>query len=155
MKNDIAGSNSYFFKRPWTQFQPPFGNLSSQYWIGLEKLHQLSLGNCSVRFDLQITSGTWFYADYSKFIVGNVADEYRLNITGYSGDAGDAMSSHNGQRFSTYDNDNDDSVNNCAALNSGGFWFGHCYQACLTYSTSISFQWMSLKLKKCLVSISC
>ena len=161
MKNDIAGSNSYFFKRSWTQFQQPFGNPSSQpfgnltlqYWIGLERMHQLTLGNCSVRFDLQITNGTWVYADYSRFIVGNVSDKYRLNITGYSGNAGDAMSTHNGQRFSTYDNDNDDYANNCAALNSGGFWFSSCYQACITCSTSL--KWLSIRLNACLVSISC
>ena len=146
----------YFFKRPWTHYQQPFGNLTSQYWIGLEKLHQLSLGNCSVRFDLQFPSGTWLYAEYSKFIVGNVSDKYRLNITGYSGDAGDAMLTHNGLRFSTYDNDNDGSTgNNCAAINSGGFWFNHCYKACITCSTSYSFTWMALQLNACLVSISC
>ena len=155
MKNDITGSKSYFFKRPWTQFQQPFGNLTSQYWIGLEKLHQLSLGNCSVRFDLQLTDGTWLYAEYSKFIVGNVSDKYRLNITGYTGTAGDAMSFHNGQRFSTYDSDNDAYPGNCAALNSGGFWFSHCYNACLTCSGSISFSWQPFQLNACLVSISC
>ena len=122
MKNDVAGSNAYFFKRSWTNYQQPFGNLTSQYWIGLERMHQLSLGNCSVRFDLQFTSGTWLYAEYSKFIVGNVSDKYRLNITGYSGNAGDAMLTHNGLRFSTYDSDNDGSGNNCASINSAGFW---------------------------------
>ena len=156
MKNDIAGSNSYFFKRPWTEFQQPFGNLTSQYWIGLERMHQLTLGNCFVRFDLQLTNGTWLYADYSKFIVGNVSDKYRLNITGYSGNARDAMSTHNGQRFSTYDKDNDASPRiNCAAINSGGFWFNHCYQACITCSNSYSFVWMSLQINASLVSISC
>ena len=155
MKNDIAGSDSYFFKRPWTEFQQPFGDLTSPYWIGLEKMHQLTLGNCSVRFDLQLNNGTWLYADYSSFIVGNVSDKYRLIITGYSGNAGDAMSAHNGLRFSTYDNDNDVTGNNCAALNSGGFWYSRCYKACITCSTSYSFMWISSQLKQCLVSISC
>ena len=156
MKNDITGSNANFFNKPWVQFQQPFGDPSSQYWIGLERMHQLSLGNCSVRFDLQFTSGTWLYANYSRFIVGNVSDKYRLNITGYSGNAGDAMSTHNGNRFSTYDNDNDASAgNNCAAINSGGFWFSKCFKACITCSNSYSFTWMSNLLKECLVSISC
>ena len=160
MKNDISGSNSYFFNRSWTQFQQPFGDPSSQYWIDLEKLHQLSLGNCSVRFDLQLNNGTWVYADYSKFIVGNVSDKYRLNITGYSGNAGDAMWYHNGQQFTTYDNDNDAStVNNCAAVYSGCFWFNRCFKAGISSSPVPAFVWIVtpsvFNLHACSMSISC
>ena len=159
MKNDITGSNSYFFNRSWTQFQQPFGDPSSQYWIGLERMHQLSLGGCSVRFDLQLNNGTWVYADYSRFAVGNVSDKYRLMISGYTGNAGDAMSYHNGQQFTTYDNDNDASVNNCAAMFFGGFWFNRCFKAGISSSPGWMFLWIVapsiLSLNASSVSISC
>ena len=161
MKNNITGSNSYFFNRSWTEFQQPFGDPSSQYWIGLERMHQLTLGNCSVRFDLQLNNGTRVYADYSRFIVGNISDKYRLNITGYSGNAGDAMSYHSGQQFTTYDNDNDASpVNNCAAVCYGGFWFNRCFKSCINCSPGRVFLWIMpqsyyLSLNASSVSISC
>jgi len=33
---------------------------------------------------------------------------------------------HDGMKFSTWDMDYDTSTSNCAALNSGGFWFNKC-----------------------------
>ena len=38
------------------------------------------------------------------------------------------MGYHNGQQFSTYDNDND-IRNNCAYVDQGGWWFKTCYRA--------------------------
>ena len=44
-----------------------------------------------------------------------------LQIQGYSGDAADSWSSgdHNGKPFTTYDNDNDKSGDNCASIYKG------------------------------------
>ena len=43
-----------------------------------------------------------------------------LQISEYSGDAGDSLSSHNGKPFSTYDFDNDARANgNCASAFKG------------------------------------
>ena len=48
---------------------------------------------------------------------------YTLNINGYYGDAGDALSFHKGQKFSTIDQDNDvlDDTS-CSELNKGAWW---------------------------------
>ena len=48
---------------------------------------------------------------------------YKLHIGGYRGNAGDSMAYHNGVKFSTWDRDNDNWVNNCAQSHKGGWWF--------------------------------
>ena len=45
-----------------------------------------------------------------------------LNVAGFSGTAVDALTQHNGYRFSTYDRDNDVTSGNCAASFPGGWW---------------------------------
>ena len=56
---------------------------------------------------------------------------YTLHVSGYSGNAVDSLSYHNGMMFTTYDRDNDpwtsSSYNgNCAVLYGGGFWYKSC-----------------------------
>ena len=107
LRNDVQGSNSYFFNRPWSQYQQEFGSLTSQYWIGLDALHEVSQTNCRIRFDLQLLNGSWYYAEYTSFSVDDASTSYTLTIGGYSGNLWDAMAYHNGMQFSTYDFDND------------------------------------------------
>lgn len=42
---------------------------------------------------------------------------------------GDSLTYHSGQKFSTFDRDQDLFVQNCAALSSGAFWFRSCHFA--------------------------
>ena len=143
LRNNFTGSTSGFFNLPWTQYQQGFGSPTSLYWIGLDKLHQLTQGQCQVRFDLQDTNGTWFYAQYSSFSVGDSSTNYTLTIGGWSGDTGhDAMAFSNGLPFTTYDADHDAYSGNCASYYGGGFWFGDGWEACMTGSSfSYYFAW--------------
>ena len=53
---------------------------------------------------------------------------YTLHVSGYSaGTAGDSLSYHDLQKFSTKDNDNDPDFVNCANLFSGAWWYKTCY----------------------------
>ena len=86
--------------------------------------------NYTLRFDLQSRStGKWYYAEYSTFVVLSEARNYKLQVAGYSGNAGkDSMYLHNGHMFTTYDRDNDAAKKtNCAAYHGGGFWYQKCY----------------------------
>jgi len=57
--------------------------------------------------------------------IGSESEQYRLNVLGkYQGDAEDALRQHTGKKFSTQDRDNDESEQNCAASQSGAFWYG-------------------------------
>ena len=88
------------------------------------------MGKYKLKFDLQQNgTGNWYYAEYSTFRVLSEANNYKLQVAGYSGNASrDAFGTvhHNGQQFSTFDRDNDgQSSGNCAAKY-GGFWWGSC-----------------------------
>ena len=79
------------------------------------------------------SANEWYSAEYWSFSVADEADLYRLDVAGYSGDAGDVLMHHNGMNFTTYDIDNDQqSQSNCAADLGGGWWFSSCGCVCFT-----------------------
>ena len=70
-----------------------------------------------------------YQATYSEFSVGDADSGYVLYVSGYSGNAGDALSYHSGHKFTTQDKDQDIlSSENCAVIYQGGFWYSGCYQ---------------------------
>ena len=119
------------FYRNWTDYESGFGNLTGEFWLGLSKIHRLTKeGSNTLRVDLGDFEGNTSYATYSTFEVGNSSTEYILTVGGYSGTAGDSMHSHNGRRFSTRDNDNDNwSEVNCAQRVTGAWWYSQCYRS--------------------------
>ena len=46
-----------------------------------------------------------------------------------SGTAGDSLSFHDGQPFSTKDQDNDPSIGNCASVYHGAWWYKWCHKS--------------------------
>ena len=73
-------------------------------------------------------SGVKKFALYESFLVKSEEEGYELQVSGYSGTAGDSFSAHNGKKFSTYDVDNDDAPvqfwnGNCAKRFHGKLWF--------------------------------
>ena len=128
------------FNRGWNDYEKGFGNLSSDYWLGLASLHQMLQlnGANELRIDLKDYSGNSAYAKYSSFNVGNSSSKYKLTFTGYSGTAGDAFSASghslrnvNGMKFSTKDQDNDNNGGQCASYWKGGWWFNDCHRSFL------------------------
>ncbi|CAH1798430.1 unnamed protein product [Owenia fusiformis] len=122
------------FYRTWVEYQHGFGKTEGEHFIGLDNLASFVKGRkCKVRFDFVTwppTSPATAFAEYSKFHVADETQKYRLTIGGYSGTAGDSMiTRHNGQRFSTYDQDNDKYPLNCAALFKGAWWYKECHHA--------------------------
>ena len=121
--------------RSWAEYKVGFGDPSGNYWLGNDLLSQLTANNrYKLKFDLQQRStGNWYYAEYSTFIVLSEAYNYTLLVGGFSGYAStDAFGRHhNGEQFTTIDRDNDlRSSRNCAALRGGGFWWRDCGHWC-------------------------
>ena len=121
------------FYRNWADYVTGFGNLKREFWLGLDHIHCLTSAapRTELRVDLADFEGKYKYAQYSFFSVGNSGINYRLNIAGYTGTAGDSfLSSHsiNGMQFSTKDRDNDQNSGNCASSNyrHGAWWHNDC-----------------------------
>lgn len=121
------------FTRNWDDYAFGFGNVNSEYWLGNENLYWLShYKNFSIRFDLWDWDDKHAYALYDYFRVENEQNYYQLNIKGYSGTAGDAMTPyHHRMKFSTIDRDNDEWYANCARKDQSGWWFKACGLASL------------------------
>ncbi|BFZ20964.1 hypothetical protein BsWGS_24004 [Bradybaena similaris] len=109
------------FYRGWEDYKNGFGTPDTDYWIGLEVIHNLtSQGYSQLRFDLQFI-GQNYFENYSDFDVDHEFFQYRLSVGEFSGTAGDSLTYHNGQKFSTHDNDATNS--NCARWLGGAWWY--------------------------------
>jgi hypothetical protein len=75
------------FYRNWTDYKNGFGNLSGEFWLGLDKIHRLTNSGQNVsRIDMTAGDNDQrFYAEYGKFFVSNESEQYKLNVGGYSG----------------------------------------------------------------------
>ena len=120
---------SVHFFRSWEEYKKGFGDVSGEYWLGNDVIHSLtSQSSYSLKIVLTDWDNVTRYALYDTFAIGSEAEDYRLSIGGYSGNAGDAMWYHNGNRFSTSDRDNDRRENaSCAKQSTGCWWYNHCY----------------------------
>ena len=104
-----------------------------EYWIGTEALHHLTnQGNYRLRIDLTDWNRNRKYAEYDYFMVEDESDKYLLHVMGYHGDAGDSLTKHDKQMFSTQDVDNDLAGTDffggsCAKRFSGAWWYFKCY----------------------------
>uniref|UniRef100_A0A3P8W712 Tenascin Ca n=1 Tax=Cynoglossus semilaevis TaxID=244447 RepID=A0A3P8W712_CYNSE len=116
------------FYRNWKNYTAGFGNMNDEFWLGLSNLHKItSSGHYELRVDLR-DQGDLAYAQYDKFTIAEPRTRYKLYIGGYSGTAGDSLIYHQGRPFSTYDNDNDIAVTNCALSYKGAFWYKNCHR---------------------------
>jgi len=138
IQQNIDGSD--FFNRSWEEFKVGFNDSDGNYWLGNDLLSQLTVsGQYQLRFDLQSRSNTsnWYYAEYSTFRVLDETYGYKLEVAGYSGNAGfDALRPHDGMMFTTYDRDNDLYIYNCAAYWGGGFWYRNCARCGVNFAHS-------------------
>nr|XP_034338047.1 fibrinogen-like protein A [Crassostrea gigas] len=119
------------FYRNWTEYKNGFGYADHEYWIGNDMLHRLtSMNPQELRVDMERFNGEKAYAVYSNFSVGDEASKYQLQVTGYSGNAGDSLAYSNNSMFSTPDKDNDGWSNvNCATKYRSAGWFYNCFYA--------------------------
>jgi len=135
VQQNVDGST--FFNRSWAEFKVGFNDTRGNYWLGNELLHQLTSDRrYKLRFDLQAVNGSWYYAEYSRFVVSDEASKYMMQVFSYSGNAGDAFIFHDRMMFTTYDRDNDlfngisvYNTSNCAVHDYGGFWHRDCARA--------------------------
>ncbi|XP_035775997.1 angiopoietin-related protein 1-like [Anopheles albimanus] len=142
-------NGSVDFYRNWDQYRDGFGELDSEFWLGLEKMHQITKSrNYELVVEIKDFSEKYGYARYDGFQIGSENEEYRLKTLGsYSGSVGNAMLYYNkGMKFSTKDRDNDaSSSTHCAQDREGAWWYGECTYANLNgrYRNAIDMKSMN------------
>jgi len=131
------------FARNWADYKNGFGKLDGEFWLGNSYLAQLTAAKSyRLRVDLENWAGKKTFAEYSNFVVANETAKYTMTyLSGsfYANTGTDAMGGvvkgrtsaasyrHNGQKFSTFDKDNDNtSTQNCAKAFHGGWWYNAC-----------------------------
>ncbi|PWA33402.1 hypothetical protein CCH79_00014119, partial [Gambusia affinis] len=126
------------FYNGWKDYVSGFGNLSGEFWLGLENIHNLTkMTKMNLRVDLRDGSEQVF-ARYSTFEVSN--RNYKLSVGGYSGTAGDSLNYHNNCVFSTKDRDPAPWITRCAISYQGGWWYKNCHQANLNGRYGIDYK---------------
>jgi len=125
------------FNRPWTEYEKGFGDLDGEFWYGLKAMNCLTQkGQWELRVDFEFPNKTRSYLHYNVFRVGSASEEYPLTISGFTGiTPTDPFSTQtlDGQKFTTFDKDNDKWNDvNCAGKwgsnnGSGGWWHSNCW----------------------------
>ncbi|XP_032374918.1 fibrinogen alpha chain isoform X2 [Etheostoma spectabile] len=127
-------SGALGFNRTWAEYRDGFGSVDAagrgEFWLGNRNLHLLTgQGESMLRVELEDWEGGVAGAEYAVR-VGAEADGFPLHVSGYTGDAGDALApSHDGMRFSTFDRDSDLWGGSCAGRHGGGWWYNRCQTA--------------------------
>ncbi|XP_063420833.1 fibroleukin-like [Mytilus trossulus] len=144
-QNRYDGSVDFYNARTWANFKHGFGNLSGEFWLGLENIHQMTRKNeFMLRVDLEDHYGVKAYAEYTTFSVNSEADKYRLGIAGYSGTAGDfkdsGMLNDANMQFSTPD------MNTfCTLRMKSGWWHEYCTHSNLNGVYNAGIFWYGFK----------
>jgi hypothetical protein len=75
------------FYRGWSDYKVGFGNLTGEFWLGLDKIHRLTTFTTQnvLRVDMWDFDGTHAYAKYKNFSVASESDSYKLIVGNFSG----------------------------------------------------------------------
>ncbi|XP_037723526.1 fibrinogen-like protein 1 [Drosophila subpulchrella] len=121
-------NGSVDFARSWQEYKNGFGNINGEFFLGLEKIHQMT---AAVPHELYIKISMFYgstsYIHYDNFQIGSESESYALKSLGaFEGPAGDSLSYNLNDKFGTYDRDNDKARGNCAVDHAGGWWYKAC-----------------------------
>ena len=130
------------FFRGWDEYKNGFGDVRGEFWLGNEKIHQLTENSSQLRVEIKTKNDGDKYAKYSTFTVTNEVSKYTLFVGSYSGTAKDKLAYHNGMAFTTKDRDNDKNRDNCAVGGKGAWWYSSCWNSNLNCNYGDSdYEW--------------
>ncbi|KAI0228728.1 Ficolin-1 [Lamellibrachia satsuma] len=122
---------SVSFERDWNTYKTGFGNVSGEFWLGNDYLHDVTSNkHYTLRVELEDFENEKKYAIYSNFVVASEPSKYTLTLGLYDGTAGDGLRTCADQAFSTKDSDNDShDTTHCSSVFKGGWWYNNCHYA--------------------------
>ena len=112
------------FNRSFQEYVYGFGVVTSEFWLGLEHIAELTEVPSELLIELKKLSGDRVYAYYRRFQVSHGA--FRLSISYYTGTAGDALGALDQTMFSAAGVDVDEDPIDCAHKYSSGWWYKTC-----------------------------
>ena len=114
------------FQEPWEKYKKGFGDLKSEFWLGLDMLHRITkTGGYRMQAKIRNYAGDWKVKIYDNFKVGSEEGFYQLtlsnnNETGNSRMLPDVL---DGAQLSTVERDHDGMRRvHCARAYRGGWW---------------------------------
>ncbi|XP_034483755.1 ficolin-1-like [Drosophila innubila] len=118
------------FQRNWAEYRDGFGSLDGEFFMGLEKIHRLTTSSRHELYvQMRALSGIIKIAHYDNFVVGGEDEQYTLQNVGvaFGNVTKDCLKELEGQKFSTFDRDNDEWMDGkCAEDFNGGWWYNMC-----------------------------
>jgi hypothetical protein len=125
-----SSTSCFNFNQPWANYAAGFGDMTTSFWLGNDKLSALTATTGSpyeLRVDM-LYKDSLYKANYRTFAVAAKASNYRITVSGFSYEGTlnpkDGMSGLNTLSFSTWDADKDPNANlNLASAYGAGWWW--------------------------------
>ena len=73
--------SSLSFNRTWAEYKNGFGSVAGEFWLGLEKLYQITAQpnvRYSLRMELKRFRGEHYYAEYGDFRIADESQKYKI-----------------------------------------------------------------------------
>ena len=125
------------FNKTWKEYRQRFGELSGDFWYGLDRIHNLTKtpGN-EILIPFEVENEGKYYPMYDEFMVADEDDNYRMTLGALQNVLGTkftktGLERQSNMQFSTFDRDNDVSTTHCGKTYSCGWWFAKCYSVLL------------------------
>ncbi|KAI0243156.1 Angiopoietin-1 [Lamellibrachia satsuma] len=110
------------FNRTWNDYKNGFGDVSGEFWLGLEKLYRITNQpylKYSIRLEMKLTSGVLHYLEYNDFYIGDEKERYKIANIGTATAKTVSYYIYKGHTFFTRDKDTSRKLG--ATYN--GFWY--------------------------------
>ncbi|XP_037087326.1 microfibril-associated glycoprotein 4-like [Pollicipes pollicipes] len=123
---DIKPRQNFYLS--WDAYKWGFGRFDGEFWWGNEYLWRMTSlmdRRYELRVNMEDFDGVKRYATYWKFKIRSEAVNYRLQVGGYAGNAGDSLTRHCGRPFTTWDRNNEKTKTNFAQKYKGAWWYHH------------------------------
>ena len=110
------------FNRTWNDYKNGFGDVSGEFWIGLEKLYRITnqpYVKYSIRFEMKLKAGASYYYESNDFYIAGEKERYQIVSIGTVTVHTASYYIAKGQQFATRDKD----LSYKCGSNYNGFWY--------------------------------